>query len=162
MSQQAISLLQEMPVFGGVSAQTLTFLVAHSASREVETGHYFFHEGDPGDALYVLLQGDVAVFKSRGNDILRLRCLHAGDSFGEMALIDLFPRSASVQALSDASALQISNDQLYQVYERDPEQFTMIQMNLARELSRRLRTAQETLFQNAVEPDDRESAAFQV
>jgi CRP-like cAMP-binding protein len=62
-----------------------------------------------------------------------------------MALIDMSPRSASVIALEDCSAIRLTNADLFRVYRADLEQFALIQMNLARELSRRLRIANERL-----------------
>jgi len=56
------------------------------------------------------------------------------------------PRSASVRAIDDCRAIQLSAASLYQVYEKDLEQFAMIQMNMGREVSRRLREADERLF----------------
>jgi CRP-like cAMP-binding protein len=62
-----------------------------------------------------------------------------------MALIDLNPRSASVVAVEDCIALEISHQALYVLYENYLEQFVLIQMNLAREVSRRLRALDERL-----------------
>jgi CRP/FNR family cyclic AMP-dependent transcriptional regulator len=73
-----------------------------------------------------------------------LQYLARGDCFGEMALIDLNPRSASVVAVEDCIALEISHQALYVLYEHYLEQFTLIQMNL-REVSRRLRALDERL-----------------
>ena len=70
----------------------------------------------------------------------------AGDCFGEMALIDLFPRSASALAVERCEALAITPSVLHQIYQHDLEQFTMLQMNLGRELSRRLRRIDDLLF----------------
>jgi len=57
-------------------------------------------------------------------------------------------REKSVLALEDCTALRIDNSRLYGLYNEDIEQFTLIQMNLARELARRLRMADERLFMN--------------
>ncbi len=72
--------------------------------------------------------------------------LGRGDCFGEMSLIDLFPRT-SVRAEKPCTAIEISSDALYEIYKRDLEQFALIQMNIAREISRRLRGADERLFE---------------
>ena len=75
-----------------------------------------------------------------------LRHLQRGDCFGEMALIDLFPRSASVRAVTPCTAIQLSTASFQKIYEMDLEQFAIIQMNIGREISRRLRVADEQLF----------------
>lgn len=138
--------LAGMPVFGGVSADALDFLLRRATRIQVPLGGYFFREGAPGDTMFVLLQGAVEVYRNAADghcDILRR--LGRGDCFGEMALLDLYPRSASVEAIEDSVALGIAPDLLYELYNQSPEPFTIIMMNLARELSRRLRVADERL-----------------
>lgn len=141
-----------MPIFGAINAQTLEVFLRHAADVRIPAGDSFFREGDAADAMFVLERGRVSVLKRwKGRDYL-LRDLGAGDCFGEMALIDLFPRSASVVALEDCSAIRLTNADLYRLYETDMEQFALIQMNIARELSRRLRIADEHLFRVGLEP----------
>ena len=60
--------------------------------------------------------------------------------------MDLCPRSASVRAIEDCTALRISAANLHQVYARDLKQFTLIQMNMGREVCRRLRNSDNWLF----------------
>jgi CRP-like cAMP-binding protein len=62
-----------------------------------------------------------------------------------MSLIDFSPRSASVRAVEDCTALQISAACISQIYEKDLEQFAMIEMNMGREVSRRLRESDAAL-----------------
>jgi len=75
-----------------------------------------------------------------------------------MALLDLFPRSASVLALAPCTAIELSTATLYKLYETHLEQFALIQMNIARELSRRLRAADERLFRTQIGADDPKAA----
>ena len=63
-----------------------------------------------------------------------------------MALLDLFPRSASVLAVMPCTALHLTSDNFYELYKHDLEQFALVQMNLGREVTRRLRAADERLF----------------
>lgn len=142
-----IRLLQDMPLFGGVDDEVMGYLLSRAGSVHRSRGEYYFRESDPGEAMYVLESGHVAVVKSWQSREFVLRELKCGDSFGEMALIDLFPRSAGVVAREDCQALEISSETLFEVYERDPRQFTVMQMNVAREISRRLRVADERLFE---------------
>jgi CRP/FNR family cyclic AMP-dependent transcriptional regulator len=96
--------------------------------------------------MFVLEAGKAAVLKSwRGQDYL-LRTLKEGDCFGEMAVMDLCPRSASVRAVEDCTAIRISAANLYQVYAQDLKQFALIQMNMGREVCRRLRESDNRRF----------------
>lgn len=146
MQQSRIEALQRMPIFGGMLPETLEFLVDSAQLREVPKNDFFFHESEVPDFIYVLETGSVSVLKSWHGKQYKIRHLGPGDCFGEMALIDLFPRSASVMAVSDCTAIALSPDVVHQLYERNLEQFALIQMNFARELSRRLRVADDRLF----------------
>ena len=96
--------------------------------------------------MFVLEAGKVAVLKSwRGQEFL-LRILKAGDCFGEMAVMDLLPRSASIRAVEDCTVIRLSAASLYLVYEHDLKQFALIQMNMGREVCRRLRELDNRLF----------------
>jgi CRP/FNR family transcriptional regulator, cyclic AMP receptor protein len=146
MQQARIELLQRMPIFGGIREDILKLILISSPLVSVPKGEFFFQESDEADSMFVLEQGRVAVLKFWQGQQHLLRNLEKGDCFGEMALMDLFPRSASVVALEDCTAIQLSTVSLHRVYEQDLEQFAMIQMNMGREVSRRLREMDERLF----------------
>ncbi|HEX2545561.1 MAG TPA: cyclic nucleotide-binding domain-containing protein [Ramlibacter sp.] len=142
-----IELLQAMPVFGGVRDKALAFLLAVSSQRRLAAGEFFFREDDEAQSMFVLEAGQVAVVKERNGHQYVLSHMGKGDCFGEMSLMDLRHRSASVVALEACQAIELSTANLYMLYQDDLEQFTIIQMNMAREVSRRLRDADERLFQ---------------
>jgi CRP-like cAMP-binding protein len=146
MEEPRIELLQRMPVFGGIRAEILQFMVGVCPVVSVPASEFFFREHDQADSMFVLEAGKAAVLKSWGGQQHLLRTLKEGDCFGEMAVMDLCPRSASVRAVEDCTALRISAANLYQVYARDLKQFALIQMNMGREVSRRLRESDERLF----------------
>ena len=146
MQDARIELLQRMPIFGGIRADTLQFLLDLCPIESVPANEFFFHEHEQGDSMFVLEIGKVAVLKSwHGQDYI-LQNLKEGDCFGEMALMDNCPRSASVRAVEDCTAIRISAANLYQVYTHDLKQFALIQMNMGREVCRRLREADGRLF----------------
>jgi CRP-like cAMP-binding protein len=146
MTPDRIALLQAMPLFGGLSAPTLDFLLSQARTQTVAEGGYFCHEGDAATGLFVLVQGRVAVCRRWQQREIVLHALGAGDCFGEMALLDLQPRSAAVRALAPCQALELQSGDLYALYERDCPQFALLQMNIGRELARRLRIADDLLF----------------
>ncbi|MDM0112847.1 Crp/Fnr family transcriptional regulator [Variovorax sp. J22R133] len=151
MQAMQIELLQQMPIFGAVSESTLEFLLAPAQVFDVPAGQYFFREGDAASGMFVLEHGRVAVRKQWERRDMLLRELGRGDCFGEMALLDLSARSASVVALEDCHAIELTPDNLFRLFELDPGQFALIQMNIAREMSRRLRYTDEMLFRARME-----------
>ncbi len=146
MQQTRIEALQRMPIFGGIRADMLEFIVDAAEMRTVPGGKYFFRENDIANAMYVMESGEISILKLWNDQQYDIGRLGPGDCFGEMALIDLFPRSASVLAVQDCTAITLSTKSVYRLYEKDLEQFALIQMNIGRELSRRLRIADERLF----------------
>ena len=142
-----IELLQAMPVFGGVREEALTFLLALSSTVSIAAGEFFFCEDDEAQSMFVLEDGRAAVVKNWNGHRFLLSQVAKGDCFGEMSIMDLRHRSASVVAVEPCQAIELSSASLFALYEKDLEQFALIQMNLGREVSRRLRDADERLFQ---------------
>lgn len=146
MHHERLKILQRMPVFGGLTKESLLFLLNLAPTVTIPAGDFYFHEMQRGGTMYVLEKGKVAVFKPFECMGHLLAYLGTGDCFGEMELIDLHPRVASVMAITESAAIQISSACLLSLYKKDLEQFTLIQMNMGREISRRLRRLDEELF----------------
>ena len=145
MQPTRIDLLQRMPIFGAIREDMLRVLLEHAHAVEVRPGEFFFREHDEARSMFVLEAGCVSVIKRwQGRDFV-LHGLGAGDCFGEMALMDLLPRSASVRADETCRAIELAAADLLHLFERDAEQFTLLQMNIGREVCRRLRAADELL-----------------
>ncbi|HVT43256.1 MAG TPA: cyclic nucleotide-binding domain-containing protein [Thermoanaerobaculia bacterium] len=141
-----LDLMKRTQVFSVLSEESLTFLLDYARSVEVPAKEFFFREGDQASSMFILETGSASVIKNWQERVMELRILHPGECFGEMALMDMFPRSASVRAEEDCTALELSPRGLVRLYDRDVEQFTLVQMNLGREVCRRLRAADERLF----------------
>ncbi|TWU04235.1 cyclic nucleotide-binding domain-containing protein [Stieleria varia] len=145
-SQQRLELLRAMPIFGGVSPAALSFILNHSDENHHPRDSYFFCEGDKGDCVYVLQSG-TALVERRWEDMpIILGRLRQGDCFGEMSLVDLQKRAASIRAESDCQAIRIPFRAFRLLCNQDMQQYTMVMMNLGREISRRLRVAGDRLF----------------
>ncbi|MGH0035764.1 MAG: Crp/Fnr family transcriptional regulator [Myxococcota bacterium] len=139
-------LLGQVSIFGGLRDESVALLLERSVRTHVAAGEFFFQEGERGTSAFVLETGRVSIIKQWNDQPHVLRHLAAGDCFGEVALIDFGARSASVRADVDCSALEFTAADLLQLARSDPEQFAVVYMNLARELARRLRAADDRLF----------------
>jgi CRP-like cAMP-binding protein len=134
-----IELMQQMPIFGAIGAETIEFLLAPAPVVKVPAGGFFFHENDPASGMYVLESGRVTVSKSwQGHDLL-LRRLGTGRLLRRNGPADLCRAQRLGPRRGDCSAIELSSANLYRLFERDVEQFALIQMNIGREMSRRLR-----------------------
>lgn len=86
----------------GLSGDELATLAKFSTVRTFEDGEIIFREGDPGDEMHAILEGQVRISKGVGQGLETLALLDRGDFFGEMALLDGEPRSADARAEGDA------------------------------------------------------------
>jgi CRP/FNR family cyclic AMP-dependent transcriptional regulator len=132
--------LRDIGLFGALSDDVLEHLCKNLHERRVGAGEAVFREGDPAREMYVLLDGEVEVLKRsrRGRD-QRVAILGPNDSFGEMSVIDMQARSATVRALAPSRVLRISTEDMDALYRYDLKSYALIVLNLARDLSRRLR-----------------------
>lgn len=146
MQPTQIDLLQGMPIFGAIRVDALQFLLEQAREVGVRAGEFFFRENDQATSMFVLESGRAVVLKGWQGRDTELHRLGAGDCFGEMALMDLAPRSASVFAVEDCRAIELGAADLLRLFERDAEQFALIQMNIGREVCRRLRATDERLY----------------
>ncbi len=144
-----IDVLRNLSIFGALSPETMVFLREQCEEVSVRAGKDFFVQGEIGDSVFVLLEGRVAVLRTLDGECMVLAELGKGVCFGEMALVAISPRNATVRALEDCAALRLRNLSLLDLYQRDLEQFTLVQMNLGREVARRLAEADQTLFEYA-------------
>jgi CRP/FNR family cyclic AMP-dependent transcriptional regulator len=96
--------------------------------------------------MYVVLRGEIEVLKRSKSGIeARVALLGPGDWFGEMSIVDVQPRSATVRALAAGRLLRVTSSDLDALYRYDVKSYSLIVLNLARELSRRLRVADSIL-----------------
>jgi CRP-like cAMP-binding protein len=119
---------------------TLDDLIAIDRSLTCETyldGELIVTEGDPGDRLCVVYRGKVAVRKRMPQGERELATLSVGDFFGEMALFDDEPRSASVSAIAEVEVLVLNRSKFHSLVQQRPA----ILMELCATLVRRLRKA---------------------
>ena len=143
---ELLGLLRQMPVFGGLSNTTLQIILNQTETVELPADEHYFREGDQAKSLFVLNSGSVVIEKNWQGVPVELKRLGPGDCFGEMAIIDLEVRSASVRTITGCQAMEITRVTLHQLFQKDTEQFAMIMMNMGREVSRRLRSTSEQLF----------------
>jgi CRP/FNR family transcriptional regulator, cyclic AMP receptor protein len=134
--------LREIGLFGALSDETLSYLVQTLPIVMFEAGDHVFREGDQAREMFVVLGGEVEVLKraKRGSEA-RVAMLGPGDWFGEMSILDVMPRSATVVAVAPSRLLRITSESLDALYRRDLKSYSLIVLNIARELSRRLRVA---------------------
>ncbi len=117
----AASLLRETPLFAAIDAAAADELARRLVRRTFKRGQPLFHQGDPGDSLYVVCEGTVAVVVSNENgERMVLTTVHAPDVLGEIALLDGGRRSASAEAVEETTALMLSRAAFLELTKEHP------------------------------------------
>jgi len=132
------------PFFGGLRDASLELLISMLVERRFDAGTTVVAEGEPGRSLFIVHSGQLVVSKLLDADsgrVLRMSNLAPGDFFGEMTLIEMQNRSATVVADSPTVLYELTSRDLYTCYKTDIQAYVMVMQNIARELCRRLRRA---------------------
>lgn len=137
------NVLASTEFFAHAPSHILDSLAVHGEERQLVRGDVLFNEGDPPDALYVVLHGRLAI--ALGNPIDRresvIALMEAGDLFGELGLLDDRPRSAMARALEASRVLTVPYEPVIRMFQDHP---TML-WNVTRLLAQRLRVMDEVL-----------------
>lgn len=130
------------PFFGGLSDASLDLLISMLVERRFDDGAAVVAEGEPGRSMFIVHAGELVVSKlGKTSDVIRMSSLAPGDFFGEMTLIEMQNRSATVVAQSPTMLYELTAQKLYACYKTDIHAYVMIMQNINRELCRRLRRA---------------------
>jgi CRP/FNR family cyclic AMP-dependent transcriptional regulator len=132
------------PFFGGLPDAGLELLVSMLVERRFDAGATVVAEGEQGRSMFIVHSGQLVVSKLLDADsrrVLRMSSLEPGDFFGEMTLIEMQNRSATVVAESPTVLYELTARSLYSCYKTDIHAYVMVMQNIARELCRRLRRA---------------------
>jgi CRP/FNR family cyclic AMP-dependent transcriptional regulator len=132
------ALLQQVPLFTGLSPEDYAHLAGVLREQRYRKNAVIIHCNDPGDALFILTSGlaQMTVATSEQRELI-LGLLYPGDFFGEMALLDRLPRSATVTTLEPSVALVLAQGTFAELMQRFPS----LAQKIAETLSRRLRKA---------------------
>src|SRR4051794_19254299 len=141
-SPELKAFLLATPFFGGLKDASLDLLVSMLVERRFEVGETVVAEGEPGRSMFIVHAGELGVSK-RGDSgrVIRMSDLAPGDFFGEMTLIEMQNRSATVVAESPTVLYELNARDLYTCYKADIHGYVIVLQNINRELCRRLRRA---------------------
>ena len=129
------SVLGRYSLFDGLEREQIEKILPLMSHDVFEAGRDIIIEGSFSNKLRFILEGNVAVLK---NGVL-LTELGEGDVSGEMEVLDVGPVEATIRTVTPTSVISLSIDALGEIYENDLEIYAFLLMNLARDLSRRLR-----------------------
>src|SRR5215469_10003868 len=138
-----IQFLKTVPFFDRLSKRQLKTVSDIMFERTYDTGESIFEEGQPGAAMFLILNGKVAIEICRETSTTRLAVLEKGAFFGELALLDDTPRSADARALERTRTLALYRNDLNGMIQRDAQTACQIYRSLAGMIGDRLRSTNE-------------------
>ena len=147
-----IALLQSIGFFNGIAPADLADLAQTLGIRRYRAGELVFRQGDRGSTMYIVLKGKVNIYLPASPDNLPLQTVHPGEYFGELALFDNEPRSASALAMTPVTLLELTQDGLIAFIEKRPH----IALTLLSTLANRLRATNALLSERAARNVDAE------
>jgi CRP-like cAMP-binding protein len=136
--------LAAIPVLAGTTLAAQTLLAQEGLVHDFAPGAWIVREGEEGHSLFILVEGGVEIVMHAGSPrAVTLARLVQGDFFGEMCIVDPVKRAASVRALSPVRVIEIKAATLHHLFRTMPDQYTIVLLNLARDMARRLRALDE-------------------
>jgi CRP/FNR family cyclic AMP-dependent transcriptional regulator len=137
---------REAYLFRNLLPHELQPFIENSGLADYSPNDMIISEGDAGEELFLILSGSVRVTKSTTEGIEQvIGFLREGDFFGEMALLDRRPRSASVFAHGNARLARLRHEDIYKIFRADPATGLKVVRTLAEVLSLRLRETNDRL-----------------
>jgi CRP/FNR family cyclic AMP-dependent transcriptional regulator len=137
--------LREVGLFGGLDDAALQMLARAHEVVEVPPGDSVFREGEPGREMFVVLEGEIELSHDVRGVAVHTASVSKNDWFGEMSMLDVLPRSTTARVVAHARLLRLTAHDLDVLYRREPKAYTLLVLNIAREMSRRLRLADALL-----------------
>lgn len=132
-------LLAELPIFEGMGRRRLKTVSRLLHTRSYAAGETVFNETEPGAGLYIIIEGRITVTKDlSGAEPMVLAEFVSGNFFGELALIDEIPRTATATALESSTLLAFPKPDLDRLIDRQPQTAVIILKNLSRLVAQRL------------------------
>lgn len=149
---QADALRLLSTTLGGLSAEDLEALAASLEWIQLPSGEMLFNQGDPGNSVFILVQGRLRVFLEQEGKRIPLGDVHRGETVGEMALITGEPRSAAVYAIRHSTLALLRREAFERFIQTRPAAMLAISRVLVQRLRRVNRSATESFANIAVVP----------
>ena len=132
--EEDVELLRNIPLFAKIEPSKLKLLAFTSQRLTFNPGESLFKQGDDGDALYVIMEGEADVLVDTPGGQITVATMGKNDFVGDIAVLCDVPRTATVTATSKLTTLRITKDLFFQLV----CQFPQIAIEIMRELAHRL------------------------
>ena len=143
---EEVEALRNIPLFAKIDASKLKLLAFTSERVSYDPGQDLFKQGDPGDAAYIILDGEADIIVNTPDGELVVASMKKNDFVGDIAILCDVPRTATVRATKPLSTLVITKDLFFQLVTEFPDMAVAIMRELAQRLHK---TTQDLLAARA-------------
>ncbi len=143
--ENMISFLLTTPLFENLEPREVKEIIHIVDTKKFQSGDTIFREGDPGDAWYAIYNGEVEVLKRSASGEQMIRTLGPRSGFGEIAVLDNMPRSATIRAAKETTVLSFPRDKFNDMLAKDHPIACKLVKQLALMIVNRQRENTETL-----------------
>lgn len=144
--ETVVPILSEIAIFGGFVDRQLHEIFKYLEEAVFRQRDYIFQKGDDPSYIYIVKKGKIDLLIMKQQVILRKKTLVVGDCFGEASLMAMHKHTATAIAVEDSEVMVLSRRALLQLQKEDNKLFSLLMMNIARELARRLELTDEILL----------------
>lgn len=143
-------LIQNVPLFSGISSDGIEKLLSQMVIVKLTPNQVLFREGDVGTSMYIVMNGKIKIYHtSPKGDEKTITIFKKGDSFGELALIDGEPRSASAKALTFSELIKLDAFSFHELLQENYNMVKAILIELAKRIRKTNAQVQDLVFLDA-------------
>jgi len=138
--------MSRVTIFSGLTSSRLDEIIASCSIQSYPAGCRIIEEGTPATHIFILLSGAVRVVHGAPPRAFEICSFGPGCCIGEASIVGIFDHTASVEITEPAQILILSRNTLMSIYDRDKDFFSILILNIARELARRLNRTDQMLY----------------
>lgn len=139
-------LIEDISIFGGIDRTFVDRIIEHCDTMQRKAGELLYKEGDPATEIFIVISGKIKLVHNYAENPYELIELSEGNSLGETSVIGIEPHASTAVVTEDCELLVLSRNIMNRIHEAEPEVFTVLILNIARELARRLHKNRKTML----------------
>ena len=147
--EQIAPIVQQISIFGGLQQAELESVISSLELIFFKKGATIFSKGEAPDSIYIIKKGAIAIHLEGDQEHLKPIVFTTGDCIGEAAFIGILPHSATTETTVDTELIILTREAFMNLFENEPRLFSLLILNIARETSRRLHSADKELLEYA-------------
>jgi len=144
--ESVLSILSKISIFGGVMESQRNEIFKRLETAIFEKGESIFNKGDEPTHIYIVKSGTINLLITDGELVIQKKELGVGESFGEASLMSMHTHTATAVAAEKSEIIVLSRHAMNLLRHEDPGLFSLLLINIARELARRLKMTDDILL----------------